>query len=680
MNKAIIILFIINIHLYDLFAQVDTFIINRHQELKEIIIKPPTQIITAPLDGDLKIKTSELQKIPQLLSAVDLVRTAQLLPGISTTGDISSGLYIQGSEPSHNLFLINGAPIYNSGHLFGIFPTINADHFSDMQIDKGFISSQNGGRVGSVISLQSKKNAPEDTNITTNIGLVMSDATVDIPLNKKGNILISGRGCYLNPILKAFENISSDEKISVRYNIYDINTTLNYHFSDKDRIQLSSYFSDDKVKLKHKQTSLDTNYKWINFVSSFNWEHTFSNKFSLNTTLYNSLYKDKLLSEQYALKFILNSSINDFGGKLTFKHQLQPQFNIIYGGDFANRNISHQYPKFTGMKTNSDKQNSKQNNTETSVFAQADYTFYKKLKTTVAVRYGGIVKYDSNIEPRIELSYKFNDKLNSNLSYTHQHQYITQVLVSNMGLPINYLIGTSERSPSQSSDNFMLSFNYKRNNWNASISAYYRQLYNMYENICSLPATMLKNIDIYDRYAIGNGQNMGIEALFNYSFGRFSGWVAYTLSNATRSNEQISKTKYLANYDRLHDLSLVFSFDINDNWQYSNSFIYATGVPTTKVNGIYVASGSFGTNYSGYNTSRMPDYHRLDISFIRKLNIKWLDDSSIYFSAINAYARKNPFFHRTKVSSLENQTGLIIEPKDLAIFTIIPSVGLTLRF
>ncbi len=670
------------IHLSSIFGQVDSIVVGHDEVLDEVIVKPKVEVIVPLKGGELQIKPNSLHKVPQLMGAADPVRTAQLLPGIATTGDISSGLYIRGLEPSHNLFLLNEAPVYNATHLMGILPTINADHIAGMDINKNRIESEYGGRLGSVVAVKSKDYVPSKAMVRTNVGLIMSDATVHVPLNKKSSLLLSGRACYVNQILKLGKMLI-DNRATMKYNIYDLNATYNYHVSDKSKFMVSAFFSHDNLMMDHHMYALEANYEWTNFAVSAIWEREWDDKWDIRTTTYNTIYDDGLGLSQSDLNITTTNRIIDTGAKTRVRHQINAKIQMQYGVEFAYRNIEPQYVDLINFDFAVEKPREKNiENYDLAAYAQMDYQILPKLKASVGIRYGGVLPHDLNIEPRSHVSYDFTENINASVAYSRQHQYVAQVLLAGTGFPISYFVGTGDNSPPQRSDNVSLSTSYTSNDkrWGVSLAGYYRDLNNVYENGVSLTSTVLEGCNIHERYALGMGRSMGMEAMFNYHFGKFSGWASYTLGRSERENKALSNVVYRANNDRLHDLSLVINYAHSRKWEFAGTFVYATGVPTTPSMGVYANGGVLSSQYGPYNSGKMPDYHRLDLSATRCFYFDWCHYAALNISVINVYNRQNPFFSNVITRTLKESTGIILFEKGMSLFPILPSVSFTLRF
>ncbi|MDR2907268.1 MAG: TonB-dependent receptor plug domain-containing protein, partial [Bacteroidales bacterium] len=249
-----------------------------------------------------------IERLPQLFGATDAIRTLQLLPGVQTVGEASSGLYIEGCNPSQNLVLLDHAPVFNPVHLGGFFSVFNNDHFNDFQLQKNFIPAEYGGRLAAVLTVNSKTDIPKKITSDANVSLLMSNATVRVPLNEKSAVALSGRISYVNPILGLLtprDNLTprSQRKAALQYNFYDFNLGY-YYLHGRNEWKLSLYTGQDKSALNLSEKYMNGYLQWGNLTASLNWKHTTSVG-SLNQTLYSASYRD-----DFSLSLGLISDVN----------------------------------------------------------------------------------------------------------------------------------------------------------------------------------------------------------------------------------------------------------------------------------------------------------------------------------------------------------------------------------
>ena len=125
-----------------------------------------------------RIDVKTLQRIPALLGEVDVVRSIQLLPGVSTVGEGATGFNVRGGSIDQNLVLMDEAPVYNSSHLFGFFSVFNPDAVKDVKLIKGGIPANYGGRIASILDVRLKEGNAKKPELNGGIGLIFQPLIV----------------------------------------------------------------------------------------------------------------------------------------------------------------------------------------------------------------------------------------------------------------------------------------------------------------------------------------------------------------------------------------------------------------------------------------------------------------------------------------------------------------------
>lgn len=632
---------------------------------------------------DYKINLNYLSRTPQFLGGQDAIRTLQLMPGVQTTGDIVDGLYIQGCEPSHNLFTIHGAPIYSPVHLLGFLPAINSNHLKSMSVDKGYISPEWGSRLASVVELETKDFIAQQTEVSGEVSIIASAVSVNTPIKDSGNVVASARMSYANPILSLFKN----EDLSLKYNMYDANITWNQNFGDKDKLSVNAFYSSDKVDIDYAAYSVQGDDSWMNAVISTEWVHSFSSDSELYLSVYNTRYEDEINFGLSVVELMMSSAINDVGYNINHSFRINDKLRLKYGNSLAVRAFDLQSVELGGLlgsvtATTDNEDDKPEIDVEWGVYSSLNYVPTRGLTLDFGLRYSGVVGECSGLEPRLGVEYKIMDNFVLSSSYTRQYQYVNQVQVSGTGLPVNYYVDTSGDSPAQRSDNLTLGLNYKTLNkkWEFSALGYGRYLKNQYENTSKMISLIAEDNSIYSRYELSDGYNVGSEFMIKYDGSKLKAWVSYTLSWAVRQSDEINDgAMFYASNDRRHDLSVVAFYPFHSRWSVSSAFVYASGEPMTLSQGLYLSSDKVVNFYSDYNEARMPDYHRLDLTLSYDLRIKWMKSSVLNLAVYNVYSRPNPLMYTIKV--VENTSGdYQIKVATASLFTIIPSLGLTFKF
>jgi len=289
-----------------------------------------------------KLPVEEVKTIPAFMGEVDVLKTIQLLPGVQSAGDANSGFYVRGGGPDQNLILLDEAVVYNAAHLFGFFSVFNADAIKDVELYKGGMPAQYGGRVSSVLDITMDNGNMKSYHFDGGIGTISARITAQGPIIKDTcSFLISARRTYIDILIKPFVNDTSPFKGSGYY-FYDFNAKFNYRFSDKDRLFLSGYYGKDVFTFKSNETPFTMKIPWGNGMVSLRWNHLFNDRFFLNTT---TVFSDYQFSTDINMKnndgtdgfrLIQNSGIRDFNLKQDYtwlpntKHTIKFGMNYVY--------------------------------------------------------------------------------------------------------------------------------------------------------------------------------------------------------------------------------------------------------------------------------------------------------------------------------------------------------------
>ena len=662
--------------------------------------------------GKFTLPIEQIKSIPAFLGEVDLLKTIQLLPGIRNAGEGSAGLYVRGGGPDQNLILLDDAPVYNTGHLFGFFSIFNSDAIKNVTLIKGGMPAQYGGRLSSVLDISMKEGNNQKYQVEGGIGLIASRLSIQGPIKKdKASFIVSARRTYIDALTKPFIKPGS-QFYGSGYYFYDLNAKVNYKFSEKDRLYLSGYFGRDVFDFANGKQSLKVNIPWGNATGTLRWNHVFNKKLFGNTTAVYNDYNFTFKAAQNNFEIQLASGIRDVSIKQDFDLYPFTGHKIKFGGIFT-------YHKFTPSVV-SGKQDSvvfNPNNAQTkfaneaAVYLQDDWEISDKIKINAGLRYswfqqigaykiyttdangnrtdstvfkrGEAVQTYGGLEPRLTLRYALNDETSLKASVTRNLQYIH--LVSNAGttLPTDIWVPSTYKVKPQISFLYAAGLfkNFKDNTYETSVEVYYKQMQNQIEYQEGYTPNSLD--DTENSFAFGKGWSYGTEFFINKARGKLTGWVGYTLSWTWRKFTALNfGEKYPAKYDRRNDLSVVGIYELNKKWKLSATFVYGSGNATTLPQRFYIVNGILTQEYSRINEYRLPAYHRLDLSAILtpKKNEKRKWKSEWVFSVYNTYSRQNPYFvYFDQNGSALNGT-LTIQAKQVSLFPIIPAITWNFKF
>ena len=710
----------------------------------EVTSEKSDKNVSSTTVGSVKLDMEEIKKIPAFLGEVDVLKTIQLLPGVKSAGDGNSGFYVRGGGPDQNLILLDEAVVYNASHLLGFFSVFNGDAISSVNLIKGGMPAQYGGRLASVLDISMKEGNNKGFHAQGGIGLISSRFTIEGPIKRDtGSFILSARRTYIDAVARPFAAPGSTLKSSGYY-FYDVNAKANYRLSDKDRIFLSGYFGQDVLNFNDAASQFKLGVAWGNGTGVLRWNHLFNQKLFMNVSGIFSNYNFTFGANQQDFEFKLFSGIRDFNAKVDFAYFPSIRHKIKFGADY----IFHIFtPTSVSAKegdTNFDfGYVKKQRAHESAVYLSDDFSWTDKFKIYAGLRYSnfamigpfdryvkdpvtgrttGVINYNENqlvkdyggLEPRASMCYQFNSKSSVKASYTYNLQYISLVSLSALTLPTDTWVPASDVVQPQKCTQYSLGYfrNFMDNLFETSVEVYYKQLNNQIEyKDGSLPgADVNDNAD--NSFVFGKGIAYGTEFFIKKRYGKINGWIGYTLSWTTRTFPDLNAgNTFYAKYDRRHDVSIVLSYDLTKKWTFSAVWVYATGNAITVPTSYYFIDGNFVTEYGDRNSFRMPAYHRLDISatltpdkekhlarkkerLIKRYERKgkdvasliypkkWLKgyESSWNFSVFNVYNRHNPYIVYFANTGSAYDGTLKISAKQVYLFPILPSITWNFKF
>ncbi len=671
--------------------------------LQEVVItanKANSDQVKSPQMGLEKLNMAQINNVPVIMGEKDILKTISLMPGIKASSEGNTGFYVRGGGSDQNLILLDEATVYNASHLFGFFSTFNSDAIKDVSIYKGGMPAQYGGRLSSVLDIKMNEGNSKDFTVQGGIGLIASRLKVEGPIVKdKGSFMVSARRTYVDAFLK----LSSDTAIknSSLY-FYDINVKANYHFNDKNAIYISGYFGKDVLGLKN---IFGTN--WGNATGTIRFNHLFSNRLFSNTSLIYSNYNYTIQNFQNDQGFKAVSKITDLNLKQDFQYSLNDNHLVKFGVNVLHHTISPGSINSDGSSSYNNVKTELRYGFENAAYISDEWKVSDKLSVLYGVRLNGmfltgpgtfksydlkgevlssstyksnqLVKSYFNLEPRLSASYQLNEQSSVKASYNRNTQNVHLLSNSTSSTPTDLYVISSKNIKPEIADQVSAGYfrNFKDNAFEFSAEVYYKALQNQIDYKDG--AQLIVNQDVEAELTYGSGRAYGIELFLKKKYGRFNGWVGYTLSKTERKFDAINGGKYFsARQDRTHDLSLVGIYTLNKRWTFSGTFVYATGNAVTYPTGKYNIGGLTTYSYSARNSYRQPATHRLDLgaTLEGKENKKF--SSSWTFSIYNVYSRRDPFSITFRDSKTDPTKTEAVQTSIFA--TPIPSVTWNFKF
>jgi len=663
-----------------------------------------------------KLTIQEIKEMPVIFGEVDIIKSILTLPGVTNAGEGQSGFNVRGGSADQNLVLLDEATIYNSSHLFGLFSVFNPDAIKDLKLYKGGIPARYGGRLSSVLDIYQKEGNKNDFHMNGGIGLISSRILAEGPIVKgKGSFVVAGRASYAHLFLKLVDNPN------LAY-FYDLNTKLSYSLNEKNNIYLSGYFGRDVFQLNDSFVNT-----YGNTVINFRWNHLFSEKlFSNLSMIYSDYYYGLNLD---IIGFNWDSGIKNYNIKYDFKHYLSDKLKLTYGinSNYYDFNPGKIEPTRPDSGINED-QLDKKYALENAIYIDAEHQISNKIAVSYGVRVSsflrlgnqtlntyannqpvifnpnfqiyesaepiGTVNYSKNetiakfenLEPRLAISYTFNENQSIKASYNRMSQYLHLISNTQSPTPLDVWAPSDNFLKPQLLDQVALGYfqNINDDEYSLELETFFKKIKNRVDYIDG--ANLIANEAIERVVLNGQARAYGLEVLFRKNTGRFKGWLSYTLSRTEQKVEGRTAIEtginngdwYKTGFDKLHNLAVVANYKWTEKWRFSANLIFQTGQPVTFPDGQYEYEGITVPNFSARNENNLPSYHRIDVSATltpnknkkRKWQAEWV------FGIYNLYNRMNA----ASITFRQNDETASNEAIRLSIFGIVPSATYNIKF
>ena len=669
------------------------------QEIDEVQVraKKENDNITSSQMDVTRLDPKEIETIPILFGEQDVMKTMQLTPGIKGAGEGNSGFFVRGGGADQNLILLDESIVYNASHLLGFFSVFNSDALKDVSLYKSGIPAEYGGRASSVMDVRMREGNNQKFGVSGGIGLISSRLTVEGPIVKdKGAFIVSGRRSYAD----LFLNLSDDNVLqNTTLYFYDLNAKANYKISDRDRVFISGYFGRDEFKLGDQ-----FGFDWGNATGTLRWNRIINDKLFSNTSvIYSNFdYAVRIGSEDEG--FGIASNIQDWSLKQDFTYYINSNNTLKFGLNGIHHTfLPGRLETSEGIGFNEIELDNRYA-LELGAYVQNEQKIGNRFSLLYGLRYSGFnhmgdgvafdidddgniigqqsydswesIQYWQGLEPRFSASYILAEDKSIKAGYNRIFQYIHQLSNTTTSTPVDSWVPSSNNVAPQIGDQVAIGYyqNFRNNEYQFSVEGYYKWLQNQIDYRPN--ASLILNNEVEAELVYGRGYAYGLEFQLKKTKGDFTGWINYTLSRALRQFDDIDNgAVFPARQDRIHDLNVVLTYKINENWVTSTSFVYYTGDAVTFPTAQYQVGGFTVPYIQSRNGSRFPDYHRLDLGLTWYGEKKKRFEQSVSFSIYNVYARENAF----AINFRENDFGET-EAVQTALFRLIPSVTWNFKF
>ena len=712
-----------------------SWILSMDKILSSVTVSAKKQASEEAQMSTISISTAEVKQLPALLGEKDVFKTLMLMPGVQSASEGNSGIIVRGGSPDQNLIILDEATIYNANHLLGFFSIFNGDAVRSVELIKGGFPARYGGRLSSIINVTMKEGNKNEYHGEGGIGILSSHVVVEGPIVKdKSSFMISGRRTYFDLLSMPIMMILIPE-ISTGYFFHDFNAKFNYDFGEKDKLFVSGFWGMDKFHMKAKdnfmgeKTVSKAGASWQNGTASLRWNHIFGkNIFSNLSFVFNdytmSIFAEEKNSRDF-LKMNLNSGIRDYMLKYDITLNLNAVHTFYMGAAFTLHKAS---PSIFTLKASTEldrKEKTVLFGGESALYFEDQINIKNRFKINPGIR---LVMFNTTgksyfmAEPRLNMSYNIKKNFAVKASYALMHQYMLLLGNTSIGMPTDLWIPVTKNIRPQRSQQVALGFVYDlpKQGLEFTLEGYYKKM----DRIVGMKeGTNLLLFDIMDEFwgledsksdwensiTSGQGWAYGAEFMVRKKAGKFTGWVAYTLSWVQHQFDELNfGKKYFARYDRRHDVAIVLMYSPTKKINLSLSWVFATGNAVTLpdhfqsygnvgqfLNGYYNQNYATNTNmftqmesYGEKNNLRMEPFHHLDIGvqFIKphkKKKFESIFEVSIY----NVYNNKNAFYYyvENNYDVYVDEYGVVGDKttatlKKVSIFPIIPSFTYHFKF
>lgn len=667
------------------------FLITKVKNIQEITVtaKKSTgeELIENTEVSVFRLDINKAKELPAIGGETDVLKVAQLLPGINRGSEGGTNFFVRGGDGDQNLILVDEATVYNPGHLFGFFSVFNPDVIKEMTIYKGGFPSNYSGRLSSITDIRTIDGDKTKFHGTGGIGMLSSRLTLEIPIFKdKVSLMISGRRSYIDKVLKA---VGQD----IPFYFYDLNAKLHISINKNNKLFFSSYFGNDILKLTEEVSdstgSLGFGFTLGNFTQTGRWTHLFSQKLFANLTLVHTQFKYNINGNFGENNILIKSAVEDYGLKYDLQYFMNTNTKIQYGTNVTN----HQFRP--NVISTSGEISDYLANTKGALISTFETNSYFDIKHTISEKWkidGGLSlpqsfvkdKVYAGISPRMNLAYKINEKNAIKLSLSRMYQFMHRVSSSSVALPTDLWYPISKNIKPQIADQIAFSYNLNLPKIKSYlvIESYFKYMQNLTEY--KEGSQIILNDKFEDLLIQGIGWSSGLEFLLKKDEGKLTGWIGYTLSSTKRKFEGLNDGKeFFAKYDRRNYLTLVATYQLRRRLLFSMIYEAATGARFTPMIGQYFLpnAGLTGVDvvpiFAERNSYKMSASRRLDINFIIKSKNKRFKKvtGEWHLGCYNFFNRTTPY--QIKVVPNEDGSYKYTQP---GLLGFIPSIGYNFKF
>jgi hypothetical protein len=659
--------------------------------LREVVVHgnrhTQEDLVQSTRTGTNTLTQKDITGIPVLMGEADLIKTLQLLPGTIRGVEGSSDLFVRGGAADQNLVLLDGAPVYNTSHLFGFLSVFNPDILDHVEAINGGFPAEYGGRLSSILDVNSRSLIPEKTHISADIGLISSRLYVEQPIIKdKASVWVAARRTYIDQVVKAIGE-------ELPYFFYDLNGKILLHPTRFDQVEIGHYSGDDVLDIfrdrNNDGSGFLTTYNSGNSSQSVRWLHQYKTGWRTNVSVMRSQYRYRILNTFEENKLAAFSEIEDYGAHVLFEHDsLFTKGTFKAGVEWIRHDISPNVINSEGTIAELLESSASSGKLahEVALHAEQEWELSDRWRFNTGIRAStAIIKNKTYFfpEPRVAARYAITNDQALKFSYSRMAQYMHRISNSAVSTPTDIWYPVTDSIRPQSAHQFSVAWQrfFPSKKIYVSAETYYKSMANLigYEEGTNL----FFNTDFESRLIQGKGRAYGFEFLIRKEAGKFTGWISYTLSWSWRQFNEINKGEWFhARYDRRHNGAIVMQYAFAKRWAVSAVWEFISGARFTPVIGQYTVLAPTLTGvdlipvYSGINAVKLADSHRLDLGIKFKSKpekkFQWQWFAGVY----NAYNRASPI----GIIIEQNETDNSLKYSQPGLFGLLPFISYGFKF
>ena len=709
-------------------------------ELNEVTIYGNREIlgVRGSQMSAIDIPIEQIKAVPAMFGETDVLKALQLLPGVQAGAEATAGLYVRGGNPDENLLLLDGVPVYNVNHMFGMFSVFNPDAIKNVTLYKGSFPAHYYGRLSSVVDIRMKDGDLNQYHGNASVGLVSSKINLEGPIIKgKTSFNISARRTYSDLLLnsaiwlnKQFDFANTDD-LSMGYYFYDLNLKLNHKFNDNDRLYVSWYSGDDDIYFNYRSSGgaykekTRLNWRWGNTVAAIRWNHVLGPKLFMDVSANYTQYRhkmgihikedDKKNNYKGSMGINMKSGIYDASFRSDFHWSPSSGQDIRFGGSYTHHKFTPDVMELSMNSSETMDNDSVQTNDfnqtfgsrhilahEYQLYAEDDIELTDVIKFNIGAGYAGFSvnnRYYNSLEPRLSARFLVTDELSVKTGYAYMTQYVHLLSNNVINLPTDLWVPVTDKVEPEHSHQWALGAAYSVDGLaDFTLEGYYKQMDNLLE-YKEGSSYMSGDTDWQNKVAMGKGWSYGLELMAQRSVGRLNGWIAYTWNKSQRKFDRPGMVinggrTFDAKYDRRHELDITCNYKFSDRFDMSATWLFETGncgtiytqyydseILADEKDEQYRYTTTLGY-YENRNNFRLNPTHRLDLSFNWHRKLSERVNRTLNLSIYNAYNNRNPFLVYVYTDSYYRGDEWVEERtlRQLTLFPILPTLSYSISF